>query len=339
MSLHYATLDRYSLYDPVEPVSSKNPGGGMGAKTLNAVNTWKRFYDVLASEDLDSDASILVVEPLWFRLRSRSGALADELVTPNIQDAIEAYKQHPAKIKVLYTSELALLKIPRSERDEIVSLSSVVTTNCRFQKMLYEMYNITTMPLCDVTDPLAYHHPNTKKRLAVMSMGRISATKNSLKTAAIFEALAGKIERVYFGGASLWGYADSQDSFIESQLVQHCDAFYNNVTDSEVSRGLEGIAIGIFDTFHDCCSTSNLQSLMAGCYDFYGLHGLWAERPGVHNLRTVSDFVDAIEKSTDGFKSLPDLKHRTKAEEWGMKHTSPDCFLRQWEDIVRYARK
>ena len=76
---------------------------------------------------------------------------------------------------------------------------------------------------------------------------------------------------------------------------------------------------------------------MAGWYNFYGLHGLWIERPGFHNLRSVSDFVGAIELSTDGFKSLPSKKLREEAEDWAMDNTSPEHFLTEWQDIIRYA--
>lgn len=333
MSLFYLTLDRYSKYKPDEPVSEKNPGGGMGPKTLSVIDVWQGFYDVSVAQELHGNAEILVVEPLWFLLRGGAGDLA----TPDIDKSIEEYKNYPARVKVVYTSELAFLKLRKSHREEIMKASTVVTTNCHFQKMLFEMFNVPTMPLCDVIDPINYYRPKQKKRLAVMAMGRISIDKNSQKIVEIFKALSGKIERVYFGGAGLWGYSQAEDTFIESELKAHCDTFFNNVPQYEVSNELIGVAMGIFDPFHDCASTSNLQSLMAGLYNFYGLHGLWTERPGHHNLRTVSDFVEAIEASTDGFKSLPSSQFRKESESWALEHTSPDCFLNEWQDIIRYA--
>ena len=245
MSLFYLTLDRYSQYQPDKPVTEKNPGGGMGTKTLSAIDAWRRFYHVTVGEQLCGGAEILVVEPLWFRIRGGVG----DLKKPDIDIAIEEYKNYSARIKVLYTSELALLKLDRHHREAIVDASTVVTTNCQFQENLFKAFNIPTMPLCDVTNPKDYYRPTTEKRLAIAAMGRISGDKNSQKVVEIFKALENKIERVYIGGASLWGYFDRQDLHVESQLKSNSDAFFNNVDQYEVAMQMTLIPMGIFDPF------------------------------------------------------------------------------------------
>ena len=334
MSLLYLTLDRYSKYDPIAPISLSNPGGGMGPKTLSAIDVWRGFYDVQASEDINVGADILVVEPLWFLLRGDG----NNLVEPDVEDAIDQYKSHPARIKILYTSELALLKLGRGHLGQIVDASTVVTTNCEFQRKLFDMYDILTMPLCDVTDG-SYFDSDSLKRLSVMGMGRISHEKNSQKVVEIFKRLEGKIERVYFGSASLWGFSKDNDLPIESELKSHCDTIFSNVPQTTVVRELAGVSLAIFDTFHDCCSTSNLQALASGCLCFYGHHGLWKERPGIHGLETIDDFVEAIEEATDQFTCLPDNGLRIKAEEWAINNTSSNCFINEWQDIIKHANK
>ena len=126
---------------------------------------------------------------------------------------------------------------------------------------------------------------------------------------------------------------------IEKEIMANCDTFHYNVPQIQVGRILSEMAYGIFDPFHDCSSTSNSQACMEGIFNFYGLHGLWKERPGVHNLDSVSDFVDAIEQSSDGFKKIPPQKVRKDIEDWAINDCGNDAFLSQWEGILRNVRK
>lgn len=336
MSLLYLTLDRYIDYDQFKPVSRTNNGGGMGAKTASAVNAWSRFYPVKASQEIEDGHDILVVEPLWFRLRGGMG----RLTTPDIEEAINAYKANDASIKIVYTSETSLMKLNASQRDEIVNHADCVTANCLFQQKQFEMFGITTQYLSDNTPEELYYFPSARKTLSVVAMGRISTAKNSQKVADIFKALAGKgIERVYIGSASLWGDAAQEDAMIEKDIMANCDRFHYNIPGIQVGRILSEMACGIFDPFHDCSSTSNSQALMAGILCFYGLHGLWKERPGVHNLDSVSEFVDAIERCTDGFKKPPAQPTRKQIEDWAINDCGNNSFLRQWEGVLKHARK
>ena len=76
---------------------------------------------------------------------------------------------------------------------------------------------------------------------------------------------------------------------------------------------------------------------MAGVLSFHGCHGLWSERPGVHNLHTVSDFVEAIAKETNNFKRPPLKTRRQEAERWALANCSYGQFLTEWKEILRHA--
>ena len=336
MNIYYVTVDRYSHFIPNLKPSEKHPGGGMGPKTLNALETWRRYYDVAVGQDIFAyqDVDVLVVEPLWFRLRGKFG----DLEAPDMEEAVSEYESHPAGKKVLYQSEFTMMKIPKHYRDRIVDASSVVTSNCEYQRQMYEMLGIETVRLCDPQSEDIYHHPDVPKKLSILAMSRISTQKNSKKVVEVFKALEGyPIERVYAGGASLWGYARKQDKELESEIRKNCDVFHHNLTQIPLGKTLATTGCAMFDVFHDCCASSNLQALMAGCYCFYGLHGLWKERPGVYDLDMPSDYVQAIAKATNDFTTPPDNKHRVKAETWALQDSSCEQFLRDWEGVLQYA--
>ena len=160
MSLLYLTLNRYIDYDQFQPVSQTNNGGGMGGKTASAVNAWSRFYPVKASQQIENGHNILVVEPLWFRLRGGMGHLS----APNIDRAIEAYKANDAPIKIVYTSETSLIKLNAAQRYEIVKNSDCITANCLFQQKQFEMLGIPTQYLCDNTPEELYYFRLPGKR-------------------------------------------------------------------------------------------------------------------------------------------------------------------------------
>ncbi len=336
MSLHYVTVDRYSKFMPGVPPSEKHPGGGMGPKTLNAIDAWRRFYQVYVSQDINAHPTvdILVVEPLWFNLRGGFGNLEN----PDLEEAVSAYEKHPAGIKVIYQSEFTMLKLPAEFRTRIVKASSVVTSNCTYQKRMYEMMGIKTVRLCDPQSEDVYYHPTVPKELSIIAMSRISTQKNTQKVVEVFKLLKDTpIETVFAGGASLWGFSRKQDLEIEQELRSVSNRFYHNLTQLPLGKLLASCGCAMFDVFHDCCASSNLQALLAGCLCFYGMHGLFIERPGIHELDSPSEFVDAIAEATEDFKQPPDAKHRLKAETWALGDSSCEQFLKDWEGVMRHA--
>ena len=336
VNIYYVTTDRYSHFMPNVKPSTAHPGGGMGPKTLNAIETWKRYYTVDVGQDINAyqNVDVLVVEPLWFRLHGKF----EYLDTPDLEEVVQQFENHPARAKVVYQSEFSLLKMPKHFRDRVVDAASVVTSNCEYQRQMYEMIGIESIRLCDPQSQDVFHHPNVPKQLSVVAMSRISTQKNSKKVVEVFKLLKDTpIQCVYVGGADLWGFARKQDKKLELEIREVADTFHHNLTQIPLGKTLATAGCAMFDVFHDCCASSNLQALMAGCYCFYGLHGLWAERPGVHDLDTPQDFVDAIAKATKDFTAPPAKKHRIAAEKWALNDSSCEQFLRDWEEVYQHA--
>ena len=74
---------------------------------------------------------------------------------------------------------------------------------------------------------------------------------------------------------------------------------------------------------------------MAGVLCLYGLHGAWADRPGIHGLDSIEDFVDALSAATENFTRLPDSDYFDEARRFAMENYSSETFLKNWSDILR----
>lgn len=338
MHIFYLTVDRYHEYKINVPPGDKNPGGGISDKTICVLDAWRRYYDVGVGENIEAsfDAEILVVEPLWFRLR---GGLADLLKSPDLEEAVTAYENHPAKIKIVYTSEFAFIKLPKHYRDRIIGASSVVTTNCLYQKRFFEMLGVDSIQLCDPVDELVFDNSDISKTLSVVAMGKIAPYKNSQKVIEIFNRLGEyPIQRVYIGGSSLWGDTRQEDMKIENEMKAAVDVYHPNLAQRSLAYALAPMACGILDTIHDSCSASNIMMCMNGILCFYGLHGTWEGRPGVGKLNTIQDFVDAIAKKTSNFTILPDCNDAYNARWWALENYSQQAFLEDWVYVREYIK-
>ena len=330
--IFYLTVDRYHQYNPLLPPGRDNPGGGISDKTLAVLKAWRRFYRVGVSERIDHypDAEILVVEPLWFKLR---GGLHDDLQSPDLEEAIAAYESHGAPIKILDLSEFSFLKFPKQYRDRIIEASTVVTSNCPYQKQFYAQFGIETEHLCDPVDDTVLPSVQRPRTMSVVAFGRISTVKNSNKTIELFRALNQEpIETVYIGDAALWGDTVGVDKALEWEMQRVADVYYPNITMASLMETLSGIALAVFDSFHDSCSGSNITALMSGLRCFYGLHGCWRGRPGVGELNTVDDFVDALKTETDNFTTIPD-PHADR--DWVMQRYGINAFLNDWSNLLK----
>ena len=340
MDLVYWTVGRYVNYDPLKPPGVLNPGGGFPTKTAMLREVWNDFYRTGITEHPAAypEASILVVEPIWFRLR---GSDLGDLYTPDLEMAVSEYEKYSAKIKIVYATEFAFMKLPRAYRDRIVGCSSVVTSCCPYQRGLFDMLGIPTSPLCDPISDVWFYHPEIQKELSVFGMSHISSNKNSQKVVEVFQALRDKpIKKVYIGDAALWGRRNMnrEGKRLEKEIRKVADVFYESVPPVELGQILGGLSLGIFDTFHDTASFSNIESLMSGAVCLYGLHGAWEGRPGFHNLDTVDDFVGCLARLTDDFTCLPAKEYVDQARAWAVENHGVYRFREDWSKLLNILK-
>ena len=335
MHIFYLTLDRYRDYRIDIPPGETNPGGGISTKTQVVLEAWRRFYDVGCGENIEDSkgAEILVVEPLWFLLR---GGLHTGIEVPDLEASIQAYEQHPARLKILYLSELSFARIKRRDRDRIAAASTVMTSNCEFQGGFFEVLGYPTQRLCDPVSSVYYQPDDSRREISVMAVGRVSQVKNTPKLIHIFDELNHLgVKTIFVGNASLWGDVWHNDKVIEREMQSIASVYYPSLTPPELAQLWSRASCGIFDSFHDSCCASNLEALIAGILCFYGLHDAWTDRPGIHGLDSIEDFVEALSAATENFTSLPDSDYFDEARRYAMENYSSETFLKDWSEIVR----
>ena len=330
MKIIYGMPDRFNKYRLDLPVSKENPGGGISTKARRVFQAWHEWYDDVEMLErwweIQDEAAYLVVDPLSFSFAE------------NLEEAVRHYEIHPAKFKILYGSELSILQIPQRYRDRFFEASTLITTCCRFQESIFHAIGAKSLRFCDPVPEDVFYNPGHQKELSVVVCGSISDCKQSYKVIEIFKALKGKIKCIYVGGADLWGDTIADADRMESELRQVSDKFYHNVPQPTVAKIFARASCGIFDTAHETCSESNQEFLMAGGRCYYGLHGLWNERPGIHRLDDPMSFVDAIRSETAGFTQVPSQEKREASENWALENCSYTTFIAQWKEIVRRCR-
>lgn len=318
----YAVNNGFINYQPEVPPSRLNRGGGISMKVHRVSEAWSPYYDVLMTERFEEETcNTLVLDPLIVRYAREPEAVA------------EKYENHKAALKILYCSEQALLELPFERRKQLVNASSVVTSCCSFQEKQLSMMGIRTKRLCDPIPPV-FLNPTIDKEVSVMGIGQISHEKNTPQMIEVFKALSEQgVKTIYMGSASLWDEASAEGLKLESELRQYSTEFYHNIPQTQVALVMRSVSAGVYLAFHETVSESNQEGCMAGIMGFYGGHALWSERPGVHNLRSTDDFVNAIATATKNFTKVPTQKHRLAAEDWALRHCSYETFINQWKEI------
>ena len=323
----YAVPSRFTGYSLGLRSGKGNPGGGISTKVHRVCEVWREYYDVNMTDRFWEYPSChtLVMDPLTVSL------------SENPVECLENYAAYTCKIKVLYCSEQALLLLPFEIREGLIKASTVVTHSCDFQRVQFDMLGYPTVPLCDPIPPV-FLDRGSKKELEVLGIGNISYEKNVAELIEVFRLLRLRgVATTYVGGSNLWGETNSESLRLEIELRKYCSNFYRNVSQDGVVSALRRASCGVFLTKHETCSESNQECLMAGLLNFYGGHRLWLERPGVHDLGSAEEVVDAISRVTHGFSKIPAEALRCEAEDWAVRNCSYEQFLNQWKEVMNYA--
>ena len=227
---------------------------------------------------------------------------------------LNALRSHPAT-KILYCSEMEVLRWTGQFRNALLEICDVVTCNCDYQASLFTAIDIQNPYRLIDPIPADEFQPLTKQ-MQVVAMGRISEIKGSAFIAKLFRLLADTpIETVYVGGAKLWGEAAEGDLMLEAEIREYTDTFYENVLPQYVPEAIGSASFFVGSTIHDVFSSCHAEALMSGCISISGEHPIYAERPGF-TVKTAQAAVDMIAQLTNGFKEMPDQQRGQDARRW-----------------------
>ena len=299
--IDYLTHPKFTGYDESQPPSSQpKGGGGMATKTCRVLEALRQRYPktsvITNAEQISADT--VLIEPLRFTLPTE-GYPGHDHDTPH--ELLEKLKNSSAK-KILYNSELTLLRISPSLREQILSVCDLVTTNCKFQTDLFKYVNLySSHTLCDpIPDVFLPRTDYSRRKPRVVVTGNISWQKNAPQVIEVFKGLKGVIERVYIGSASLWFDTSNEDGpqRLQDELYAHTDRVVHDATTPQMVDEFHNARFGLWLAYHDTFASGLREMLMAGMPVVAAKHGLALEIP-VWSASGVRAQVDAVKRLVD----------------------------------------
>ena len=209
--IDYLTHPKFLNYDPSILPSSQGGGGGMATKTYRVLEALRDVYPrtrgICDASEITADT--VLIEPLRFTLPMEG---YDDREYENVEKLIHGLRNHESR-KILYCSELTLMRMPHHLREQVVGLSDVVTANCKFQANVFKYVNVhTNHILCDpVPDVFLSRLSYRERKPRLVATGNVSWQKNAPQVTEVFKGLKGAVKRVYVGSASLWYDASKQE--------------------------------------------------------------------------------------------------------------------------------
>ena len=199
--IDYLTHPKFVNYDPTMLPSAQGGGGGMGTKTARVHEALKQTYPktALITNSTQITADTVLIEPLRFTLPTK----------PYVKDASEDQPVEALLFglngfkgkKILYCSELTLIRMNHALRSQLVNACDLVTYNSQFQANIFKYVGIypdqlLCEPIPDVFIPTVNF---TDRARRIVATGNVSWQKNALQVTELFHRLDGMIERTYIG--------------------------------------------------------------------------------------------------------------------------------------------
>ena len=200
--IDYLTHPKFLNCDPSILPSSQGGGGGMGTKTYRVLDALRDVYPrtqgICDASEITADT--VLIDPLRFTLTTDGYG---DREYENVEQLIHGLRNHKSR-KILYCSELTLMRMPHLLREQVVELSDVVTANCKFQANVFKYVNVhTNHILCDpVPDVFLSRLSYRERKPRLVATGNVSWQKNAPQITEVFKGLKGAVERVYVGSAS-----------------------------------------------------------------------------------------------------------------------------------------
>lgn len=327
--IDYLIPEFFLNFDAYKKQGTRNPGGGMRTKirSVQKASTHFQLYNRTHVSKLKSPW--VLVEPMFFRLGLPGQPQGDDR-----DRTVDALANYPGK-KILYCSEMELLRWSGKFRDKVIDACDVVAYNCEYQRRIFEALGIKDMQL--LTDPIdgELFQPGPKK-LQVISSGWISSAKNSEFIRDLYTALKPKnIETVYVGGNTLWGFANKENLKIEQEIRDVTDTFVDSAPQHVLAQYLANAAFFVGNTMHDTFSGCHAESMAAACISVCGGHPIYKERSLYYVKPGVDATVKGLKAWTNDFTQLPPAEYFQITRQGFEQTCSFDVFNHQLEAIIK----
>ena len=333
--IDYLTHPKFLYYDPTVLPSVQGGGGGMGTKTHRTLEALREVFPkttgIYNSSDIAADT--VLIEPLRFTLPLRGFADRDY---ENTEQLIAGLKEYRGK-KILYCSELTLMRMPHRFRKRILALCDAVTANCKFQANVFKYVGVhASHILCDpLPDAFLPKLKYSDRQPRLVATGNVSWQKNAPQVIEVFKALKGVVERVYVGSASLWYDASTEDvpQRLQNELYENTDRVVREATTPQIAEEFHNARFGLWVAFHDTFATAAQEMIMAGMPVAAAKHGLASEIP-VRSAIGVRAQVEAIKHLSS--QSDTELEAQSKRlTQWARENVSYEAFKRQLNEVLR----
>lgn len=333
--IDYLTHPKFLNYDSSILPSSQGGGGGMGTKTYRVLEALRDVYPrtqgICDASEITADT--VLIEPLRFTLSTEPYV---DREYENVEKLIHGLRNHESR-KILYCSELTLMRMPHLLRQQILACCDLVTANCRFQANVFKYVGIhTNHILCDpVPDVFLSRLSYQERKPRLVATGNVSWQKNAPQVTEVFKGLKGAVERVYVGSASLWYDASGEEGpqRLQEELYANTDRVVREATTSQIAEEFQNARFGLWCAFHDTFATGAQEMMMSGMPVVAAKHGLASEIP-VWSASGVRAQVEAIKRlASETDESLEEQSDRIS--KWARENVSYAAFQGQLKEVLR----
>ncbi|MDE0044029.1 MAG: hypothetical protein OXT74_18440 [Candidatus Poribacteria bacterium] len=333
--INYLTHPNFLYYDTNQLPSQQGGGGGMSTKTYRVIEALARVYPQTLgiTNSAQICADIVLIEPLRFTLATEGATHEPQ---ESFDELIRGLKASHSK-KILYCSELALMRMQPDLRQQLLEAVDAVTTNCAFQANVFKYAGIySTHRLCDpIPDEFVANVSFEQRRPRLVATGNVSWEKNAPQLIEVFKRLKDIVERVYIGSSSLWRGASEEGGrrALLEELCSHCDKLIREATTNQIAREFQTSRFGLWVSYHDTFATAAHEMFMSGMLIIAAKHGLSAEIP-VYPASGVRKQVDTIKRlASESSDALAEQSQQVAA--WACDNVSYEAFHRQLQTIFR----
>ena len=316
-------------FDESSSVSMSKPSGGMRTKIRSVYKSNASIRLCGSIEEIENE--IVLIEPLFFR---EGGRWNPEGVT---KESLVADLLKIDTIKILYCTELEVLRWSGRFLQSVVGMADVITYNCEYQKNLFNMVDLKDLSyLIDPIDTDLFAPSPDPKKPQVIAAGWISTAKNSEFIKDLYTELSGNpfLNTVYVGGPDLWGFGNADSIKLEMGIREAADVYVGSIPQVEFANYLSESAFFVGNSQHDCSAGCHAESISAGCLVVAGGHPIYKERYGHYVKPGVPATLEKLECLTSGWTRLPHPLVFDGARDWAVKNLSFERFNNHLSGII-----